>query len=139
MTGTIRSLTAAGRTRLREELRKICSVVEPLGAQVELKFEDGYPVTVDDPEATEFAFDVMRELLGDDQVSESPLILGSEDFSYLSQAVPGCFIMLGVKSPSWDREYPAHTPTLRLDEAALPIGTSLLAGLALSWLERVKG
>ena len=139
MTGTVRSLTAAGRTRLREELRKICSVVEPLGAQVELKFQDGYPVTVNDPEATEFAFDVMRELLGDDQVSESPLILGSEDFSYLSQAVPGCFIMLGVKSPLWDREYPVHTPTFRLDEAALPTGTSLLAGLALSWLERAKG
>jgi IAA-amino acid hydrolase len=62
------------------------------------------------------------------------MMLGSEDFSYMAQEAPGCFMLLGVKNKKWKQEYPVHTPTFRMDEDALPIGTAMLCGSALGWL-----
>ncbi len=136
MTGTMRSMTPETRQRLRTELRRACSLVETFGASFELLIEEGYPVTVNDPAATEVAFETMRDLLGPSNALESPLIMGSEDFSYMAEEAPGCFVMVGVRDPSWEREYPVHTPTFRLHEGVLPLGSSLLAGAAMRWLER---
>ncbi len=136
MTGTMRSMTPETRQRLRTELRRACSLVETFGASFELLIEEGYPVTVNDPDATEVAFETMRDLLGPSNALESPLIMGSEDFSYMAEEAPGCFMMVGVKDPSWEKEYPVHTPTFRLHEGVLPLGSSLLAGAAMRWLER---
>ena len=76
MTGTMRSMTPETRQRLRTELRRACSPVETFGASFELLIEEGYPVTVNDPAATEVAFETMRQLLGPDNALESRLIIG---------------------------------------------------------------
>jgi len=52
------------------------------------------------------------------------------------QQAPGCFIMLGVQNPAWGQVYPVHTPTFRLDEAALPIGTAALVATAVGWMQQ---
>jgi amidohydrolase len=49
---------------------------------------------------------------------------------------PGCFLRLGVHQPSWEKQYPVHTPTFRLDEAALPLGTATLVATTLAWMEQ---
>ena len=133
MTGTMRSLDAQVRLQLREELHKAAKMVEALGGSYELEIQQGYPVTVNDPKATEIAFNAMNAMLGSTQVFEGLPQLGSEDFSYMSEAAPGCFLFLGVKHPDWDRDYPVHTPTFRMDEDALPIGTAALVNCALEW------
>ena len=135
MTGTIRSLTSEGRKTLHEELERACGVAHALGGDYKLDIGQGYPVTHNDAQATRTAFAAMKGLVGD-QAKEAPISLGAEDFSYMAREVPGCFMMLGVKHPDWEQEYPVHTPTFRLDEAALPLGTAALVGSALEWLEK---
>lgn len=80
--------------------------------------------------------DTMRELLGDDQVHRSELIMGAEDFSYIAQATPGSFLFLGVHNPAWTEYYPVHHADFRLDENTLPIGTAALVTTALRWMEQ---
>lgn len=136
MTGTIRSFTPEVRTLLQDELMRAAGIVESLGGRAEVAIFPGYPPTVNDPAATEHMMGAMRELLGEDRVAESELILGAEDFSYMAQAAPGCFLWLGVHDPSWREYYPVHRADFRMDEDALPIGAAALALTALRWMEK---
>ncbi|WP_298983825.1 M20 metallopeptidase family protein [Caldilinea sp.] len=136
MTGTIRSFTPEVRTLLQDELMRAAGVVESLGGRAEVTIFPGYPPTVNDPAATAHMTDAMRELLGEDRVAESELIMGAEDFSYMAQAAPGCFLRLGVHNPAWREYYPVHRADFRLDEDALPIGAAALALTALRWMEK---
>lgn len=136
MTGTIRSFTPEVRTLLQDELMRAAGIVEALGGRAEVTLFPGYPPTVNDPAATEHMMGAMRELLGEDHVTESELIMGAEDFSYMAQAAPGCFLRLGVHNPSWREYYPVHRADFRMDEDALPIGATALALTALRWMEK---
>ncbi len=138
LTGTIRSMTAETRQLLHEQLRQACAIVEPLGGAFDLSIHHGYPATINDPEATELAFAALGEMLGAKNIIEKERIMASEDFSFMLQQTPGCFLRLGVKNPSWDREYPVHTSTFRMDESALPIGAAALAGMAISWMQEKR-
>jgi amidohydrolase len=136
MTGTIRSFSPEVRQLLHDELQRAVKVVEPLGGKAELVIHAGYPPTVNDPAATEVAMGSLGSLLGEDHVLGTPLIMGAEDFSYMAQSAPGCFLFLGVHNPIWQEIYPVHRADFRLDEDALPIGTAALVAAALSWMEK---
>ena len=133
--GTIRSMTSEIQQILHEQLRRACAIVEPLGGRFELKILHGYPPTVNDPAAAQMALTTLEKLLGPGKALVQEPMMASEDFSYMLQKAPGCFLRLGVKNPNWEREYPVHTPTFRLDEAALPIGTASLVAMAVQWMQ----
>ncbi|MFN8439768.1 MAG: amidohydrolase [Caldilineaceae bacterium] len=138
MTGTIRSYTPEIRRLLHEELQKAVNIVEAMGGKAELKIHFGYPPTVNNPEATEVMFAATRDLLGTDNVKLADMVMGAEDFSYMAQAAPGCFLRIGVKNPSWERAYPVHRADFRLDEDALPVGAAAMAAAALRWMEEKR-
>lgn len=136
LTGTIRSFSVEARQLLHDELRRACGVVEPLGGAFELTIHPGYPPTVNDPAATGVMREAAEGLLGEGNYFDAPMIMGAEDFSFMAQAVPGCFLRLGTHNPAWPQQYPVHTPTFRMDEDALPIGSASLAAAALAWMAR---
>lgn len=136
MTGTIRSFSPAARQLLRDELAKAVRVVEPLGGAAELKIYPGYPPVVNDEDATAVMVGAMGQLLGEENVAQSDLIMGAEDFAYMAQQAPGCFLRLGVHHPSWTEHYPVHRADFRMDEDALPIGSAALVTAALAWMEQ---
>jgi amidohydrolase len=138
MTGTIRSFTSENRELLHRELRRACSIIEPLGGTFELDIRSGYPPTVNDPVATAVARSAINELLGEEHTLEADQVMGAEDFSFMAREAPGSFLRLGVHNPSWERHYMVHTPTFRLDEDALPIGAASLVATALSWMQKQR-
>jgi amidohydrolase len=139
LTGTIRSFSHATREALHSELRKACQVVEPLGGSIDLQINWGYPPTVNSPEATAVAVGALGALLGEDQVKQADQGMGAEDFSYMAETAPGCFIRLGVHDPAWgEHMYNVHRADFRMDEDALPIGTAALAAAALAWMTQAQ-
>lgn len=69
---------------------------QSFGAEVEIEYVTGYPVLVNDPEMTEMALQVAREVVGEEAVmNEPPKIMGSEDFAYMLQVKRGCLIRIG--------------------------------------------
>lgn len=56
---------------------------------------------------------------------------GSEDFAAVSHAVPAVMIALAAGRPQDGHAHPAHHPQVTFDEAALPVGASAYAALAL--------
>ena len=55
-------------------------------------------------------------MLGEQRVVEAEPKMAAEDFSYMLQEVPGCFLSLGVQGADWGRPYHVHTSTFRIDE-----------------------
>lgn len=134
LTGTIRSFSPEAREALHAELRKACSIVEPLGGRAELNIFWGYPPTVNSEEATAVSFRALANLLGEDKIAEADMGMGAEDFSYMAEKAPGSFLRLGVHKPDWDRYYGVHRADFQMDEDALPIGAAALAAVALQWM-----
>ena len=63
------------------------------------------------------------ELVGDaGVVRDPPLIMASEDFSFMLEAVPGCFINIG--NGDVDGACEVHNPAYDFNDAALPLGAS---------------
>jgi IAA-amino acid hydrolase len=60
----------------------------------------------------------------------------SEDFACVLERVPGAILWLGVKNAAWPEPKAIHTAEFELDESALPIGSSAMAGVALAYLMR---
>lgn len=60
---------------------------------------------------------------------------GSEDFSYISQAVPSVMLAIAAGNSEDGYIYPQHHPKVRFDEKVLHIGCAALAESAFSWLE----
>jgi len=135
MTGTLRSFSEKSRQLLRDELRKAFSIVEPLGGQFELTIHAGYPPTVNSEKPTELAFQALHDLIGEENTYNGEMVMAAEDFSYMAQEVPGCFLRLGVHSPEWTEHYPVHRADFRLDEDALPVGAAALAATAIQWMQ----
>ena len=136
ITGTMRSFTKETRQLLKDEMRRASRVIEALGGHVELNIVDGYPPTINDGAATQAAFEGLKQLLGEENVFEATPRMAGEDFSYMLQKVPGCFMGLGVKGADWERDYHVHTPTFRIDESALVIGAASLAAVAVEWMQQ---
>ena len=134
ITGTIRSMKPEVRQNLHKELKKACSIVKAFDADFDLKIGIGYPSTVNNTTATQIAIQATETIFGKKNVKEAPMQMGAEDFSYMAQAAPGCFMLLGVKNKKWKQSYSVHTPTFRIDEDALPLGTAALCVSALQWL-----
>lgn len=129
---SVRSFSAELRKTLEQRIRAIAgAVAEAHGASVEIDWEHGYPVVVNAPEETAFATEVVTELVGERNVSECPLIPGSEDFAYFLEHKPGCFLRLGNGEDSAF----LHNPRYDFNDASLTTGAALWARLAERYLQ----
>lgn len=134
--GTVRSLHSAQREALPELLRQtVEGVAAAYGGRAELHYQRGCSPVVNDARAAAFACGVLETLVGPDSVQrlEHPS-MGGEDFGAYLEAIPGCFIRLGTRSPETASAPPLHSPRFDIDEDALPIGAAALAALAIGWL-----
>src|SRR6266851_5361793 len=135
--GTIRAFDDVLFKHLEQRVREVASgVASALRASIKIEFEMSYPPSICDPEMAEQLAASSRSLVGADSVLKSRPEMGAEDFSFVLQKVPGAMLWLGVKKPEWPEPKPVHTATFDIDESALPIGSSALAGVALDYLKR---
>jgi hippurate hydrolase len=126
LTGTIRALKnetrALAKKRFHEIVEGVCALN---GCTVRIDFEDGYPVTINHADETDFAIKVAREVAGTDRVMAGmPPVMGAEDFSYMLEARPGAFIFIGNGATAG-----LHHPEYDFNDAAIPLGVSYWARL----------
>jgi len=103
------------------------------GVEVDARYVAEYPVTINDPAQAGFLADVVADVFGElrYQAMASPLS-GSEDFSRVLQAVPGCYVMLGATLADDPATAPSnHSPLAVFDDAVLTTGAVLHTELAM--------
>lgn len=136
--GTIRTVSAANRQLMHGLVRRVAAgVAATHGTTIELGIIEGYPVTLCDPEVTAWVRGLAVDLAGEERVIDMDHpIMGGEDFSYVTERVPGMMAFLGARPASED---PAtapqnHSNKVVFDEASMALGVALYAAAALDFL-----
>ena len=95
--GTVRSLTPELREALQAGVRRVCAGIEATyGVRIDIRYEQGYPPTINAAAATDICREAARAVVGDSAVrTDLRPSMGAEDFAYMSRAVPGCYVWLG--------------------------------------------
>ncbi len=135
--GTVRTLKADTRDAMERMMGELAAdTARAHGAEAEFRFERGYPCVVNDPTAVACAWAAGATLLGEGKViRQSPPGMGGEDFAYMAQKAPGCFVRIGQASGERGSA-PVHTVHYDFNDDILPIGASLWATLVEQELAR---
>lgn len=126
--GTLRSLDIASRQIALETLEMVSgAVTAETGCQVSLRLGVSAPAVVNDGRLVRLLSDVAVQVI--DPAAPDPIgqpSMGSEDFSYYLEHVPGAMFRLGIAGPQVGRE-PLHTTMFDIDERAIAVGAKLFA------------
>ncbi len=122
--GTVRTLSPAVRdlaeARIRTIVENVCAAFD---AKATIAYDRGYPVTMNDPEKTDFMAEVARAVAGETAVDMTVLpLMGAEDFSFMLEKRPGAYIFLGNGDTAG-----VHHPAYDFNDEATPYGVSLWA------------
>ncbi|MEN9381489.1 MAG: hypothetical protein RI940_370 [Bacteroidota bacterium] len=131
--GTFRAMDEVWRFKAHElMLQQAKGLAIATGAEIDFKVDVGYPTVDNEPMITEAAWKLADQYIGADNVEETELRMGAEDFGYYSQVIPGCFFRLGVRNESKDAIHNVHTPVFKVDEDAIAHGVGMMAWLGVS-------
>ncbi|TSI15590.1 M20 family metallopeptidase, partial [Brevibacterium aurantiacum] len=137
LTASVRYLSADSIALLQERVPEIAeNIARAHRCTAEVDFRIGFPVTVNNPAETQLAIDRLGEVFGSDHVQEMAAPrMGSEDFSYVLQNVPGTFVFLGATPEGVDPNAETnHSPRVVFDDGLLGDQAAALAHLAFTRL-----
>lgn len=122
--GTARSLDPGVRDQLEEGIIRVATnIAAAMGATAQVDYQRGYPVTMNDEQATVWAAEVARDIAGDVNLSMQPM-MGGEDFSYMLNERQGAYIFVGNGDTAM-----VHHPAYNFNDDAIPAGSSWYAGM----------
>jgi hippurate hydrolase len=131
--GTFRAMNEDWRFKAHELIKNICAETGKIyGAQIDVEIDVGYPFLVNNIELTEKAKRKAAEFTGEENVEETEMRMGAEDFAFYSHRIPACFFRLGVGNIKNNITSGVHTPTFDIDERAIGQGMGIMAWLAVS-------
>jgi hippurate hydrolase len=127
---SVRALSREVRVLLKQRIHALVAAqADSYGVSASVDYRDGYPVLVNTPEETAFAARVGIELLGADHVEiDPPPVTGSEDFAFILEQRPGCYLFLG--NGDGEGSCMVHNPGYDFNDAAMPTGAAYWSLLA---------
>ncbi len=129
--GTFRAMNEEWRFKAHNLIRKICNnTAEMSGAEIDVNIDVGYPFVTNNEQLTVMAKRKAAEFAGEENVEETEMRMGAEDFAFYSHLIPACFFRLGVGNKEKNITSGVHTPTFNIDENAIENGMGIMAWLA---------
>lgn len=134
--GTFRAIDETWRFQAHKLIQQISKgIAHSMGAEIEVLVDVGYPVVNNDEKLYPAARKKAEEYIGKENVLETEMRMGAEDFGYYTQEIPGCFYRLGVMNVAKGITSGVHTPTFNIDESAIEKGMGMMAWLGSSILD----
>ena len=132
--GTVRMLDAVAWADAEQLIRQlVATIVAPYGVSAEVSYQRGVPPVVNHPVSTELFGKAVERVLGPHGHVTTSQSLGGEDFGWYLDNVSGAMARLGTRTPG-GATYDLHQGNLRVDEAATPIASRVLAEAAVTAL-----
>jgi len=126
--GTFRAMNEEWRYKAHELIKNMATqIVQSMGAEIDLKIDVGYPSVLNNEVLTVAARKTAESFIGEENVEETELRMGAEDFAFYSHKIPGCFFRLGTANISKGITAGVHTPKFNIDEDAIEIGMGMMA------------
>jgi amidohydrolase len=127
LSGTVRAFSRDVMALVERSMRRIAKgVAEGFGATAEVDFRFIFAPLVNDAGEAEFAARICADVVGaENVVRDPPPNMASEDFSFMLEKVPGCYFNVG--NGAGESICEVHNPGYDFNDAALPLGASVLA------------
>jgi amidohydrolase len=125
--GTFRCFDSAVQILIADKIRQqVDAVCAAFGMEAEFKLNPenpGYPVTVNSDAETALALQAAIAIVGEDSVHANPIpSMGSEDFAFMLQEKPGCYIWIG--NGSSENSCLLHNPHYDFNDDILGVGSA---------------
>lgn len=134
LAGTLRSLDRDSRQVAWETLEDVCEAIQrETHVKVDMSMGSSAPAVINDRQLVDLLANAASEVLGPGAVEwiEQPS-MGSEDFSYYLELIPGAMFRLGIAGEQVGRA-PLHTSTFDIDQGAISIGCKLFAAAVIDY------
>ena len=136
LTGSLRYFKSEVGDKVKERIKSIAEgICESMGANVEFSSEPNYPATVNTPKHAKLCANAADLVVGSDNVLRNEMpSMGSEDFSFLLNALEGAYIWIGnglVPEDSPEGGCMLHNTRYDFNDQILSIGSSY-------WVELVR-
>ena len=131
--GTFRTMDENWRYKAHQLIEKqVKHMAEAMGAEAEIKIDVGYPAVYNNEQITDNATLLAKEYFGDNNIEETELRMGAEDFGFYAQKIPACFFRLGVRNEEKGIVHNVHTAKFNIDENALESGAGIMAWMGMN-------
>ncbi|CAJ96535.1 Metal-dependent amidase/aminoacylase/carboxypeptidase [Cupriavidus necator] len=126
---SVRALDRDVRERIEQRVRDLVSAqAQSYGVTAQVDYQRGYPVLVNTPAETAFASQVALDLLGASHVNcQASPIAASEDFAFMLDAVPGCYLWLGNGEGGKAGGCSVHNPGYDFNDGNIAVGAAYWA------------
>ena len=133
---SVRSLDPAVRQLLRERIVALVQAqAQSFQVQAKVDWQDGYAVLVNSGPETELASRVALELFGSERVNlNPPPLTASEDFAFMLDRVPGCYLLLGNGASGTPGGCMVHHPDYDFNDALIEPGARFWTRLVETYL-----
>ena len=132
MVGTVRTFTTGVLDLIERRMQEIAThTAAGFNATIDFTFKRNYPPLVNHARETAFAVEAMKAVAGADKVNDNAEpTMGAEDFAFMLQAKPGCYVFIG--NGEGDHRSGGHglgpcqlhNGSYDFNDALLPIGAS---------------
>lgn len=131
MKGTIRTFEPAVRQKVLERFRQMVdSVAGAFECRSEVELIPLTPAVINDPQLAERVREVAEVVLPECPIDTRFSTMGSEDFAFMMQDIPGCFFFVGSANREKGLDAAHHHPRFDFDEDSLPRAAALIAAAA---------
>ncbi len=126
--GTVRTMDEETHDMVEKRFTEIVEgVAASFGAKAEVDYVRNYPTMVNSEAETEYAREAARKVSGD--CSHADPTMGAEDFSFMLNARPGAYILIGNGDTAM-----VHQPDYDFNDEVIPAGCSWWVEMAESRL-----
>ena len=113
----------------------ITAQAESFNCRAEIDWRKGYSVLVNGAAETQFAIEVARRHFGDDKViPNGAMVTGSEDFAFMLERVPGCYLFIGNGAGDEAGACMVHNPAYDFNDDNVGVGAAYWVALVQDFL-----
>jgi hippurate hydrolase len=123
---SVRALDPQVRRDLERRIKSLVAAqAESYGLRAEIDWRPGYAVLVNDAGQTARALAVaQRHFPADQVVAQGPMLTGSEDFAFMLERVPGCYLFIGNGAGDERGACMVHNPAYDFNDHNVATGAS---------------
>lgn len=142
MKGSVRTFNAVMRDKIETRIHEISTGIgETYHAKVDVIYTRGCPEVKIDSGLNDQMRTTITDMFGTSsfinltQLIPGGKLMGSEDFSFVTQAVPSTSVFINAGNTKEGYSYPVHHPKVRFSDDVLSKGAAVYAAFARDWLE----
>ena len=133
---SVRALDPKVRTLLRERIRELVELqAASFKVRAEIDWREGYAVLVNASAPTRLAAQVAMDMFGAERVhTDAQPLTASEDFAFMLEKVPGCYLLVGNGGPGTAGACMVHNPGYDFNDEIIEPAAAFWAQLVTRYL-----